>query len=109
MDLSRREVLRRAGAFAIAAPLTSLVRSRPHGASQDGAVLTVGAIAPATAADPVAGFDGIVIGLFQQVNEYLIWLEPDLTLSPQLATSWEPDGDAARWIVTLRPGVTFSD
>src|SRR5262245_5938789 len=102
MDLSRREVLRRAGAFAIAAPpLTSLLRSRPQNVAQDGAVLTVGAIAPPTAADPVAGFDGIVIGLFQQVNEYLIWLEPDLTLSPQLATSWEPERDAARWVITL--------
>jgi peptide/nickel transport system substrate-binding protein len=110
MELSRRETLRRAGAFAIAAPtLVSLLDSHRRGGEQEPAVLTVGAIAPATAVDPVAGFDGIAIGLFQQVNEYLIWLENDLTLSPQLAASWEPERDGARWVITLRPDVTFSD
>lgn len=35
-------------------------------------------------------------------NEYLIWLEPDLTLTPQLAAAWEAERDGARWVVTLR-------
>jgi peptide/nickel transport system substrate-binding protein len=106
--ISRRELLRRGGALAVAAPpLTSLLRAPAAG--NETAVLRVGAIAPPTAVDPVTGFDTTAIALFQQVNEYLLWLEPDLTLSPQLATSWEAHAGGARWVVTVRDGVTFSD
>ena len=40
--------------------------------------------------DPVTGFDGAAIAIFQLTNEYLIWLNPDLTLRPVLAESWAP-------------------
>ena len=107
--LSRRDMLRRAGALAITVPsLASVLEACSEGHEQAG-VLRVGAISPATAVDPVTGFDGSVIGLFQQVNEYLVWLEPDLTLTPQLATSWQPERDGSRWVISLRDGVTFSD
>jgi peptide/nickel transport system substrate-binding protein len=91
-----------------AAPTTS-PGSAPAGGSQRGGTLAVGALAPSTEVDPVAGFDGASIAVFQLVNEYLIWLEPDFTLRPQLAESWEPSADGATWTVALRKGVAFSD
>ena len=84
-------------------------RHRRRAAPTAAARLSVGALAPSTEVDPVAGFDGASIAVFQLVNEYLIWLEPDFTLRPQLAESWEPSDDGATWTVTLRQGVTFSD
>lgn len=74
-----------------------------------GGVLTVGALTPSTEVDPVTGFDGAAIAVFQLTHEYLIWLTPDFTLRPQLAERWTPEDEGQRWVVTLRQGVTFSD
>lgn len=89
-------------------PATSETEATEPSAAEGG-VLAVGALAPSTEVDPVTGFDGTSIAIFQLVNEYLIWLEPDFTLRPQLAESWAPEQDGQRWVVTLRQGVTFSD
>ena len=133
--LTRRDVLRKATVFGLSLPLISAVLSAcgSDGGSSVGAadtaagtgtttaasgapssgkrggVLSVGALTPSTAVDPVAGFDGASIAVFQLVNEYLIWLNPDFTLRPQLAEKWAPEADGKRWTVTLREGVTFSD
>jgi len=74
-----------------------------------GGILTVGALTPSTEVDPVTGFDGAAIAIFQLTHEYLIWLNPDFTLRPQLAESWTPDDNGQLWTVALRQGVTFSD
>lgn len=74
-----------------------------------GGVLTVGALAPSTEVDPVTGYDAASIAVFQLVNEYLIWLDPDFTLRPQLAEKWTPDKDGQQWVVNIRKDVTFSD
>ena len=85
--LSRRDVLRRAAGLAIALPTpASLLEGCSDGGEPQGRVLTLGAITPSTTVDPVIGFDGSGIALFQQVNEYLIWLEPDLTSTPQMTS-----------------------
>ncbi|MEV6995879.1 ABC transporter substrate-binding protein [Streptomyces sp. NPDC093228] len=41
--------------------------------------------------------------------QYLLWLETDFTLKPQLATSWSGDRTGRIWSFTLRKGVVFSD
>ena len=99
-----------AGTAAGGSTLSTATGSPPAaGDATRGGTLSVGALAPSTEVDPVAGFDGASIAVFQLVNEYLIWLEPDFTLRPQLAESWEPSDEGATWTVALRQGVTFSD
>ena len=74
-----------------------------------GGTLAVGALTPSTEVDPVIGYDAASIAIFQLTHEYLIWLNPDFTLRPQLAESWAPEEAGKRWVVSLRKGVTFSD
>ncbi|MCU1393560.1 MAG: extracellular solute-binding protein family 5 [Ilumatobacteraceae bacterium] len=74
-----------------------------------GGTLSVGALAPSTEVDPVVGYDAASIAVFQLVNEYLIWLNPDFTLRPQLAEKWTPEQDGKQWVVSIRQGVKFSD
>lgn len=74
-----------------------------------GGVLKIGANTPPTEVDPVTMYDGSSIAVVQLVLEYLVWLEPDYSLTPMLAESWEPEEDGSVWAFTLREGVTFSD
>jgi peptide/nickel transport system substrate-binding protein len=43
------------------------------------------------------------------VGEFLNRANPDLTLSPELATSWKPNKDASVWTFKLRRGVKFQN
>ncbi len=49
------------------------------------------------------------IATVEQICEYLIWVENDLTLRPVLAESWAPDAEGKVWTFKLRQGVTFND
>jgi peptide/nickel transport system substrate-binding protein len=49
---------------------------------------------------------GVIYG---QVFEGLISLDTDLTLRPELATSWTESEDGLSWTFTLRDNVTFHD
>jgi len=74
-----------------------------------GGTMTIALVPPTAAVDPVTMFDAGAIAVVQQVAEYLVWAENDLSLRPVLATRWEPDPSAKTWTFTLRSGVTFSD
>ena len=54
-------------------------------------------------------YDGSSIALVQLVAEYLVWLDEDLRLQPQLAESWTAEDGGKRWTFTLRRGVRFTD
>ena len=43
------------------------------------------------------------------IFDTLVWLTPDLKLTPDLATSWTVSPDGKTYSFTLRPGVTFHD
>ena len=45
----------------------------------------------------------------QALFENLVVRNPDGTLAPQLAESWEPNADSTQWTFTLRSGVKFHD
>lgn len=135
--ISRRDVLRKASAYGLSIPAVAALiaafgtddattrtadrfspvgRERaaspsvaPMSSPVRGGTLSVGALTPSTAVDPVVGFDSSSIAIFQLTHEYLIGLNRDFTLRPQLATEWEPAAGGQQWIVTLRPGVTFTD
>jgi peptide/nickel transport system substrate-binding protein len=62
-----------------------------------------------TALNPVTTYDVGGAVMEQQVCEYLIWANNDMTLRGVLAASWEPDATAKVWTFKLRPGVTFND
>lgn len=78
-------------------------------AAKSGGTLRVAMVPPTAALDPVTMFDAGSIATVQQVCEYLIWVENDLSLRPVLAESWSPDAAAKVWTFKLRPGVTFND
>ncbi|QKZ17166.1 ABC transporter substrate-binding protein [Streptomyces chartreusis] len=109
---SRRGFLTLSGGGALAALLAACapsVDATATGSGQRGGTLRVGTPPPPTAVDPVTAYDGTSIALYQLVAEYLIWLDEDFKLVPQLATKWTSDASGRKWTFTLREGVTFSD
>ena len=71
--------------------------------------MKVTALTPLSALDPVTMYQTGDIATVEQICEYLIWVENDLTLRPVLAESWSPDPAAQVWTFKLRQGVTFND
>lgn len=125
--MSRRDLLRRAGVLGLSAPLVGALleacgsagspapaapaapAGTAAGTPKRGGTLRVAATAPVAAPDPVTMYDSGSINFVQQVAEYLIWVNPNNTLKPVLATSWKPNADASQWTVAIRQGVTFHD
>jgi peptide/nickel transport system substrate-binding protein len=78
------------------------------GAVKVGGRLRLGIVPP-----PVTGLDphtykdtgGLVTGGI--AGEFLTRATQSLTLLPELATSWKPNGNASIWTFKLRPGVKF--
>jgi peptide/nickel transport system substrate-binding protein len=124
--MTRRDLLRRASVLGLSAPFAGVLLeacgSSPAPASapaqaagastgkpKRGGTLRVAASAPVAAVNPVTMYDSGSINIVQQVAEYLIWVNPDNTLRPVLATSWKPNSNASVWTVAIRQGVTFHD
>ncbi len=119
--LSRRDLLRRASVLGLSVPFAGLLleacgSSAPApsspaaaGSPRHGGTIRVASSAPVAAVDPVTMYDSGSINIVQQVAEYLIWVKPDNSLQPVLATSWKPNADASVWTVAIRQGVTFHD
>ena len=78
-------------------------------APKAGGTLRVAMVPPTAGLDPVVMYDAGAIATVQQVCEYLIWVENDLSLRPVLAESWSPDASAKTWTFKLRQNVTFSN
>jgi len=78
-------------------------------APKAGGTLRVAMVPPTSGLDPVVMYDAGAIATVQQVCEYLIWVENDLSLRPVLAESWSPDASAKTWTFKLRQNVAFSN
>jgi peptide/nickel transport system substrate-binding protein len=74
-----------------------------------GGTLRVTMLSPVVAVDPTTMYDQGSIAIAQQVAEYLVWVNNDLTLRPVLAEKWSPDAAAQVWTFNLRKGVAFQD
>lgn len=105
--LSRRNLLKITGAMGVAATFT------PYGEvfaesqkPNKGGTLTV-ACPSAKTINPLTVDDTGGIALVQQVAEYLVWINPDLSLRPVLATQWHTTDDGTTWVFKLRKGVKF--
>ena len=77
-----------------------------------GGIFKAGSIAPSAASatlDPVLINDGAGLSMLSQVGQFLTLSNSDLSLSPSIAASWSPNGDASEWTFTLNTAAKFSD
>ncbi|HEY0315752.1 MAG TPA: ABC transporter substrate-binding protein [Sphingomonas sp.] len=110
--IDRRAFLRHAGVLGFTAPLAGLLSGcdRPSGPSvRPGGVIRIGSQVPAGRIDPITVADGAGLCMLAQTGEFLCVSEPDLRLTPILATGWSPNRDGSVWTFTIRKGVTFHD
>jgi len=70
--------------------------------------LVIGFQGGAVTLDPHMRAETTTIAWQMHLYEHLTRLERDGTVSPELATAWEAEGENA-WVVTLREGVTWHD
>lgn len=93
-------VLAEVGRGALAQPSASAQRLRRGG------TLTVAVTPPGYPIDPHKSGDPGARATFMPTIDYLVRVRPDLTIAPELATSWSSK-DAQTWTVRLRRGVRF--
>jgi len=77
-----------------------------------GGTLTIGSGTPSAASanlDPVLVNDQFGLVILSQVGQFLTVSNPDLSLSPSLATEWTPNDDGSEWTFKLDPAATFND
>ncbi len=106
--IDRRELLRFASVIGLGLPLLACSADRPPTA-RPGGVVRVGMPIPAGRIDPVTVADAGGICMLSQTGEYLAVSEPDLRLTPVLATSWRSNADGSVWTFAIRRGVRFHD
>jgi peptide/nickel transport system substrate-binding protein len=103
--IGRREFLRRAAILGLA--LAASGPPEPVRAAAPRFGLTVGMPVPAGAIEPATIGDTGGVCLVSQCGEYLAVSDPDLTLRPALALSWQPNADGSVWTFKIREGVRF--
>ncbi|MEJ2630745.1 MAG: ABC transporter substrate-binding protein [Acidihalobacter sp.] len=111
-EIDRRDFLKSAGALGVGFVAGGALALNPSTAEaanvKRGGTLRVAA--PATKSiDPLKIDNAGAIAIVQQVGEYLVWAEPDLSLRPVLATAWHTTDGGKTWIFKLRKGVRFHD
>jgi peptide/nickel transport system substrate-binding protein len=121
--MSRRDVLRRAAAMGLAAPVVSVLAACGAGTGggtsggsggsggaagppKRGGHARFGVSVPTAAPDPVTMFDEGGIQTIQLAGEYLCWPDVNNVLQPRLALSWTAN-TPSEWTFKLRPGVKF--
>jgi peptide/nickel transport system substrate-binding protein len=110
--LERRDFLRYASVIGLGAPLLTALGAcagRSAQAGAPGALIRVGATVPAGEINPITVADGGGICMLGQTGEFLCVSEPDLRLTPSLATGWTSNADGAVWTFKIRKGVKFHD
>jgi peptide/nickel transport system substrate-binding protein len=110
--IGRRDFLRHASVIGFTAPLLGLLGGcdRPSGPpARPGAVIRIGSQVPAGQINPITVADGGGLCMLAQTGEFLCVSEPDLRLTPALATGWSPNIDGSIWTFKIRKGVTFHD
>ena len=113
--LNRREVVVRASALGLsAASLRTLSAvAAPGSRLQDaatprpGGILKVGLQADPTALDPHKQSLTAIWHVVEHIYNRLTRIQPDLTVAPELAESWDISDDGLVYTFNLRQGVTF--
>ena len=78
-----------------------------EGAPQYGGTLRVTMAPDFTGLDPLFLVGGVGLTLHQQAYDNLLMIQPDLSVKPELATSWVPNDDFSSFTFNLRKGVKF--
>ena len=104
--LTRRELLRYAGALGLAFAVSPAARAQQRPTGQ---TIRVAHLMPAGAIDPLTVTDAGGLCLLNQTGEYLLNDAANGQLQPALALAWQPNAKADVWTFRLRPGVTFHD
>ncbi|MFQ5875866.1 MAG: ABC transporter substrate-binding protein, partial [Dehalococcoidia bacterium] len=97
------------GALLVAGMIVLLLALAACGGKEEPvSTLKVGMISDYVTFDPP-----LVLGLpdlntVQHAYDSLVMRNPDLSIQPMLAESWEPNADATQWTFNLRKGVKFS-
>ena len=122
--MTRRQLLVRASVAGLSATLLGQILIACGGSSSSsssasasvaagtptaGGTLKLTMPSPTVAVDPTTMYDTGSIAVAQQVAEYLVWVNNDLSLRPVLAEKWSPNTDATVWTFNLRQGVKFQD
>ena len=72
-----------------------------------GGTLTVTLVSENNTLDPPVTLGTADTLITQQIYDNLLMIQPDLSMKPELATSWEPNEELSSWTFQLREGVTF--
>jgi peptide/nickel transport system substrate-binding protein len=118
--LTRRELIGRASAIGLAAPVVAGLlaacgaggRTRSGQAPtplRRGGTVVIGTNQPPTAPDPWFVFESGGVVTSQIAGEYLTRPGPDNVLQPSLAEHWAPGATTREWTFTIREGVRFHD
>lgn len=113
--LTRREVMVRATALGLSAaslPTLSTVAAastamQDAATPQPGGILKVGLQADPTALDPHKQSLTAIWHVVEHIYNRLTRIQPDLTVGPELAESWDISDDGLVYTFNLRQGVTF--
>ena len=74
---------------------------------QSGGTVKVGVVVDFATLDPGISTSGVTSTITQQAYDNLLMVQPDLSMKPELATSWESNDDLTSYIFNLRKGVKF--
>ena len=77
------------------------------GEIKTGGTLTVTLVSENNTLDPPVTLGTADTLITQQMYDNLLMIQPDLSMKPELATSWEPSDDLSSWTFQLREGVKF--
>jgi peptide/nickel transport system substrate-binding protein len=116
--MTRRELVRRASVFGVAAPTIGALLAACGGEEESGSEKTAtpkrggtgrfGITVPAADVDPVTAFSTGATMTVQVAGEYLCFPDPEYKLDPRLATSWNADAPD-EWTFTIRQHVQWHD
>jgi len=118
-EMDRSEFIRRGTMFGLSLPLAGGILgalgeapaafAKPQAARAGGRLRVAIIPPPSGALEPHMLQDQGGAEASSIVGEFLNRANPNLTLSPELATSWKPNKDASVWTFKLRPGVKFQN
>ena len=77
------------------------------GAPKRGGTLTMAMVADHVSLDPPLQNSAVDVAITQATYDNLIMVQPDSSLKPELATSWEANDDLSSFTFHLRQGVKF--
>ena len=78
-----------------------------EGAPKYGGTLTVAMVADHVTLDPPLTTSVVDIAITQNIYDNLLMIQPDSSVKPELATSWEANDDLSSYTFHLRNGVKF--